>query len=120
MAMSMIAEYYKLGMEKYRSEGAEDEWFCSKLTESLLNNCSSNDAFDAIDPIVALAVTELESDLFYDHIQFLIQLGRKANTSESPDILKNSIGLLHQKATKYGPPQVTALNELCTWFRLTI
>lgn len=114
----MIAENYKSSMEKYRVSGSDDEWFFAKLTDSLLEDCTSSTAFDAIEPIVSIAISEIEGDLFYDHMQFLIKLGRKAKTSESPEALKNSIESLHEKAINFGSPQLEAIKELCAWFRL--
>ena len=109
----MIADNYKSSMEKYRVNGSGDEWFIAKLTDSLLKDCSSSIAFDAIEPIVDVAISEVEGNLFYDHVQFLIKLARKANTSESPEVLKNSIESLHEKAINFGNPQLEAMKELC-------
>lgn len=114
----MIAENYISSMEIYRVSGSDDEWFFAKLTDSLLENCTNSTAFNAIEPIVGIAISEIEGDLFYDHVQFLIKLGRKANTSESPEALKNSIESLQEKAFNFGNHQLEAIKELCAWFRL--
>jgi len=114
----MIAEKYISSMQNYRVSGSDDEWFFAKLTDSLLEECNGSAAFDAIEPIVGIAVSEIEGDLFYDHVQFLIKLGRKANTSESPVALKNSIESLQEKAFNFGRSEMDAVKQLCTWFRL--
>jgi len=117
MASIMIADSYKSKMEEYRKNGSDDEWFFVKLTDHF-GQCEPFNAFEAIDSIVNYTLIEDEADLFYDHIQFLIYLGRKANTVESPQALKNAVAVLVEKATKFGDPQLSSVRALCAWFRL--
>lgn len=114
----MIVEKYTTGIEKYRIEGSEDEWYTSKLEDLAMEGTNSTDVFNAIDGIVKLATKELESDLFYNHIQFLITLARKANTTEPSKLLLSNYEVLQNKANQFGQPQITAVKELCKWFRL--
>ncbi len=118
MALLMIAETYISRMEEYRKNGSDDEWFFAKLSDSLLENCNPSSAFDAIELVVICALEESEDDLFYYHIQFIIRLGRKSNTSESPALLKSSVAALYKKAVHLGDSHSYSVKELCAWFRL--
>ncbi len=105
-------------MDRFRVNGSTDEWFFAKLSDGLLANCEPYEAYEAIGTVVEYALKEHEADLFYDHVQFLIRLGRKSSTTEAPQPLVKGVSVLEEKATKFGPPQLSSLKELCTWFRL--
>lgn len=111
----MIADKYISGIELYRKQGSEDEWFISKLAENALEGA---DAYRAIDTIIDLASNEHEGDLLYDHIQFLLALARKSDTTQPSESIQFNSGFLQIKAELIGEPQLKAVNELCSWFRL--
>lgn len=114
----MVADEYKRKIELYRSEGSDDEWFYGKACDAILEKCNSSEAYDAIKEITFLAVSEVDSGFFYYHIQFLIRLGRAANTTESPAELKGAMSLLIKKAEGAGEEQERSMQELCAWFSL--
>lgn len=118
MVNEVIADKYISGIELYRKEGSKDEWFISKLTENALEGASSADAYQAIDTIIDFASNEHEGDLFYEHMQFIIALARKSDTTQPSESMQFNSGLLKIKAELIGEPQLRAVNEFCSWFRL--
>lgn len=118
MAMNVIANSYIVAIEDYRASGSDDEWFFAKLTDGLLDGCESHDAYEAVKAIVEYALNENDEYLFYGHLQFIIRLGRSADTSQAPEGLINNIAKLEEMAKNFGQPQLSSLKEMCTWFRI--
>jgi hypothetical protein len=114
----VIVDIYTTGIEKYRAEGSDDEWYIDKLRDLAMDGASSADAFNAIEGIVELATREDESDVFYEHIQFLIRLARKSDTSEPPKSLLLNHKALQNMADQLGQPEIASVKELCRWYRL--
>lgn len=91
-----------VAIEEYRTNGSEDEWFFSKLTDGLLDGCESHDAYEAIEAIVEHALDENDEGLFYDHLQFILRLGCKADTSQAPASFIKNVAKLERIATNFG------------------
>jgi hypothetical protein len=118
MAKKVIANSYIVAIENYRTNGSEDECFFAKLTDGLLDGCESHDAYEAIDAIVEHALDENDEGLYYDHLQFILRLGRKVDTSQAPESLINNVAKLEKMASNFGQPQLSSLKEICAWFML--
>jgi hypothetical protein len=116
----MISESYITSMREFRISGSDDEWFHTKLTDSLLEQCSASDAYTAIEPIVRWLVVEPMDDLLYYQIVFLLSLARRANTTETPVLLSVHIEELLTRASLEGEAVETKVRDLCAWFRLPI
>ncbi|NWK57678.1 hypothetical protein HW115_18820 [Verrucomicrobiaceae bacterium N1E253] len=67
-----------------------DEWFFSSLIEGTTSELSPHEAFDAIDELVALLISQRDSTLIYYCGVFLISLIRLSDTSEVPVVLRSS------------------------------
>ncbi|WP_020405490.1 hypothetical protein [Hahella ganghwensis] len=114
----MVFSEYKTEMERLRQDDSDDEWFFANLCESILSQCEPFEAYEAIESVVQLAVSEKEGDFFYYHIQFLIKLGCAANTSQCPEALIEAVPALWKKAGKLGKAEEASVQELSAWFRL--
>jgi hypothetical protein len=113
----MIAETYLQGIDKYKKEGSEDEWYFSNLSDEASKNVDTFEAFEAIDKLVESALTEQDGYLFYNLIYFIITLAGKSNTTQSPELLKFNYALLKEKASKFGRGELKAVDELGRYYR---
>ncbi|WP_346837886.1 hypothetical protein [Microbulbifer sp. SAOS-129_SWC] len=115
---SMVFSEYKAQMDRLRRYESDDEWFFENLCESILSRSEPFEAYKAIESVVQVAVSEKEADFFYYHIQFLIKLGRAADTSQCPDALMEAAPALWKKAGELGGAEEASAQELLAWCRI--
>jgi len=104
-------------LEKLASEKDLDEWYLSAFIDENVCVLSPAKAFEVSSHVIELLTDEAQSDYIYELLTILLALQHQSDTTQIPEILKNSpnffdgiikkntekyiISLVHKLAKKY-------------------
>jgi hypothetical protein len=85
--MSRISEFTEAIRSDFQSHLQEDEWYFSRIEERICNELTPEEAFRAIDEVVAILISSSEDTVEWRCATFMLSLALKSNTTELPPIL---------------------------------
>ncbi len=77
-----------------------DEWFFSNFRDTFLREINQNELFPAINYITKNIISENDDTYVIELLNLLLDLVRKANTTEIPEEIKNNLLSLDMKFSK--------------------
>jgi len=80
-------------LEKLASKEELDEWYLSTFIDENVYSLSAAEAFEFSSHVIKLLKEESQSDYSYELLTILLALQRQSDTTQIPDILKNSLNL---------------------------
>jgi len=76
--------------EKLASEEDLDEWYLSSFIDEKVYSLSTTEAFEFSSHVIELIKDEAQPDYSYELLTILLALQCQSNTTQIPEILKNS------------------------------
>ncbi|WP_144732683.1 hypothetical protein [Acinetobacter oleivorans] len=80
-------------LEKLASIEELDEWYLSTFIDENIYSLSTTEAFELSLHVIELLKDEAQPDYTYELLTILLALQRQTDTTQIPDILKNSLNL---------------------------
>jgi len=77
-------------LEKLASEEDLDEWYLSSFIDEKVYSLSTTEAFELSSHVIELLKDEAQPDYTYELLIILLALQHQSNTTQVPEILKNS------------------------------
>lgn len=77
-------------LEKLASKDELDEWYLSTFIDENIYSLSPTEAFEFSSHVIELLKDEAQPDYTYELLTILLVLQRQSDTTQVPEILKNS------------------------------
>lgn len=86
----MFINTLSIFLEKLASEEDLDEWYLSNFIDENVYSLSAAEAFDFSSDVIKLLIDDAQPDYTYELLTILLALQRQSDTTQIPEILKNS------------------------------
>jgi len=116
-----VAENFRTELALALGLLAEDEWALAKARERTIDNIEQPYiAFESIVPVLNLATEQQDEYAFMSCCWLVLQLANKANTTEIPNELTETLKSLALFSSRFSPAALNEVKEVAKWFRLNI
>jgi hypothetical protein len=110
-------QQYLANLENWEQRLTNDEWFFVRIGDDLVDSLTPPEAFSAIDQIIDHLLTTDDSNLQIELILLIQSLARKADTTEMPPKLQQSLGLISKDISNTSRYHKMQFDDLLHWFR---
>ncbi|XZW49912.1 hypothetical protein ACT4VW_13635 [Acinetobacter baumannii] len=108
-------------LEKLASEEDLDEWYLSAFIDENVYSLLPAEAFEFSSHVIELLTDEAQSDYIYELLTILLALQHQSDTTQIPDILKNSPNFFDEITKSNSEVYIQILiNELFSNYQIKI
>jgi hypothetical protein len=116
-----VADNFRTEMALALELLAEDEWALVKAREKTIEKIEQPYiAFESIVPVLNLAIEQQDEYAFLSCCWLTLQLAKKANTTEIPNKLPETLKSLALSSARFSPAALKEVIAIEKWFRLNI